>query len=431
MWSDRLFAAFWLLCLLAVAWLTPPLMAPDEPAHLLRAAQLARGEMSGQMVDGAFSPFLLLFEEHHKAGAPPPPPEALEAARLIHWSNERWQADFRNTVQYGPLPYLPQALGLRIGLLFDLSLLDSYYLARGLAMVTALALGIWALSLSGRIGPLGRVLLLLPMSLFLTVSTSQDGILISLGLLVAAIVSRDRRPGTGLYAVAALAVAILAMARLPYATLALLFLVKPMRDRRAFAAILVVVLATAAWLWFTADLRAVPSYPLDGREVDAHRQLARLLADPSLAWDLAVDTLGDPNFSTFYWHSTIGNLGWLTLLLAPWAYVWGGAALGCGWLAGCFAARHLRPLDMLAAWAAIGLALGGIFLGLYLTWSAFGEHRIDGVQGRYFLPLIGFLPLLMPAWSAPIVKRVLAAIALIAALPPLYSMIQVLSAAYR
>jgi uncharacterized membrane protein len=386
-------------------------------------------------LDVAIGELVQIFHDYQRMGAPPVPKEAYAAAREIHWSRERWRPDFRNTAQYGPLPYLPQALGLRLGFLFDLSLLDSYYVARAFAMAAALVLGVWALRLSGWTRPLGRVALLLPMSLFLTASTSQDGILIALGLLVAAIIGRaieqDRAPEPKLYAVAALAVAALAMGRLPYATLALLFLLRPLRGKGAVAAILFVAGATAWWLWMTADIRAVPSFPLDGKDIDAHRQLSALLANPLRAWDLALDTLGDDNFSAFYWQSTIGKLGWLTLPLAPWAYDCALGALGAGWLAGCFGVRHLRPLDMLAAWLAVGLALGGIFLGLYLTWSEVGAGRIEGVQGRYFLPLLMLLPLLLPAWPVPAARKAFGVVALLAALPPLYATVQALAAAYR
>jgi hypothetical protein len=419
------------------------MMAPDEPAHLMRAAELAHGEIVGKVVDGsaggvidgAIGRLWQVFVDYRKPDAPPVPNDVYEEARQVHWLNESGHADFPNTAQYGPIPYLPQALGLRLGCLFGLDLLDSYYLARGLAMVATLALGAWALALSGRIRPLGRIVLLLPMSLFLTGSSiSQDGILIALGLLVAAIagraIDRDRPPEPGLYAAAAAAVAILAMARLPYATLAFLFLLKPMRGRGAVVAVAFIGLVVGGWLWATADLRAVAAFPA-GRDVDMHRQLAWLLEDSSRPWTLAVDTLGDETYSTFYLQSIIGNLGLLTLLLAPWAYSWALYALGGGWLAGCFGARHLRPLDMLAAWLAIGLAVGGIFLGIYLTWTAVGAGRIEGVQGRYFLPLLGFLPLLVPAWPVPILRKILGAAALVAVLPVLYSMVQVLNAAYR
>jgi len=420
-------------------------MAPDEPTHLMRAAQLSQGELVGKVfeggaggvIDGSIGRLFLVFLDYQRAGAPPVPEEAYRAARQIRWLGEPWQADFRNTAQYGPLPYLPQAIGLGFGRLFGLSLLDSYYLARGLAMMTAFALGAWALRLTSWLRPLGRMVLLLPMSLFLAASASQDGILIALGLLTAAIagraIERDEAPGPILYAVAALAVATLAMARLPYAALILLFLLKPMRGRRAVTASVCVILAVAAWQWAIADLRAGASYPGRDRVVDAHRQLDGLLAEPARAWDVAAATLGNEGVRDFYLHSIIGNLGWLTLPLALWTYNWALWAF-CGvWLSRCLAARHTRPLDMLLTWLAVGLAIGGIFLGLYLTWTGVGALIVEGVQGRYFLPLLGFLPLLLPAWPAlrGRIAFTLGILALLAALPPLYAMAQTLEAAYR
>ena len=420
-------------------------MAPDEPTHLMRAAQLSQGELVGKVfeggaggvIDGSIGRLFLVFLDYQRAGAPPVPEEAYRAARQIRWLGEPWQADFRNTAQYGPLPYLPQAIGLGFGRLFGFSLLDSYYLARGLAMMTAFALGAWALRLTSWLRPLGRMVLLLPMSLFLAASASQDGILIALGLLTAAIagraIERDEAPGPILYAVAALAVATLAMARLPYAALILLFLLKPMRGRRAVTASVCVILAVAAWQWAIADLRAGASYPGRDRVVDAHRQLDGLLAEPARAWDVAAATLGNEGVRDFYLHSIIGNLGWLTLPLALWTYNWALWAF-CGvWLSRCLAARHTRPLDMLLTWLAVGLAIGGIFLGLYLTWTGVGALIVEGVQGRYFLPLLGFLPLLLPAWPAlrGRIAFTLGILALLAALPPLYAMAQTLEAAYR
>lgn len=41
-----------------------------------------------------------------------------------------------------------------------------------------------------------------------------------------------------------------------------------------------------------------------------------------------------------------------------------------------------------------------IFLLEYLSWTALGAGFVDGVQGRYFLPIALFLPCLLPALPA-------------------------------
>ena len=46
----------------------------------------------------------------------------------------------------------------------------------------------------------------------------------------------------------------------------------------------------------------------------------------------------------------------------------------------------------LAAFAAVLL----IFLSEYLSWTSVGAAFVDGVQGRYFLPIALLLPLFLP-----------------------------------
>ena len=41
------------------------------------------------------------------------------------------------------------------------------------------------------------------------------------------------------------------------------------------------------------------------------------------------------------------------------------------------------------------LIIAGIYTALYLIWTPVGHHTIEGVQGRYFLPIVIFTPLLV------------------------------------
>ena len=55
-----------------------------------------------------------------------------------------------------------------------------------------------------------------------------------------------------------------------------------------------------------------------------------------------------------------------------------------------------------------------IFVALYLTWTPVGMDRIDGIQGRYFIPLLPILLFVLPGsgvlrrvpvcawWAAPL-----------------------------
>ena len=44
----------------------------------------------------------------------------------------------------------------------------------------------------------------------------------------------------------------------------------------------------------------------------------------------------------------------------------------------------------------VGAAALSIFVLQYLSWSPIGGRTIEGVQGRYFLPLVPFLGLVLP-----------------------------------
>jgi len=46
---------------------------------------------------------------------------------------------------------------------------------------------------------------------------------------------------------------------------------------------------------------------------------------------------------------------------------------------------------------AILLAVGAVFFSLYVIWTPVGAPVIDGVQGRYFLPIAPFLAVAFPA----------------------------------
>ncbi len=62
-----------------------------------------------------------------------------------------------------------------------------------------------------------------------------------------------------------------------------------------------------------------------------------------------------------------------------------------------------------------------VFLSIYLVWSAPGASFVEGVQGRYFLPLLPALALAMPnlgRWAAALRPPALLAVLLLAAATP-------------
>jgi hypothetical protein len=53
----------------------------------------------------------------------------------------------------------------------------------------------------------------------------------------------------------------------------------------------------------------------------------------------------------------------------------------------------------LAAAVAMAGSAELIFLTQYMTWTPVGAARVDGVQGRYFIPMLPILLLLLGRWQ--------------------------------
>jgi uncharacterized membrane protein len=385
---------------------------------------------AGGTVDAALSDFYQQFQEYMPYGAPPVPAERYRTARALSWSSVPWESDFRNTASYPPVFYLPQIAALWVGRHAGLSILDSYYLARGAALVATFLIALWALRLAGRARPLLRVVMFLPMTLFLGVSISQDGQMIAAACLLAAILSRPEPLEPKLFVVAALCVAFLAAARPPYAALALLLFLPSLRGGRwwpVLTALLSVVSAVAVWMWISAPVRIDQGYSGTDRVTGAAAQLHWLMQEPIRLWQVGAATLGSSDLRQSYLESFIGNLGWLNLSLSPWAYHCAEAALLVAGAACCFGAGRFRWTEAALSAVAWTGAVIAIFLALYMVWSAVGAPAVEGVQGRYFLPLASLVSLSLPVLaSARRVVGVLEGMAFLILLPAIGDMTHVL-----
>jgi hypothetical protein len=286
-----------------------------------------------------------------------------------------------------------------------------FMLARLGMLAAFLALGWLAL----RIAAYGEVLLLavllMPMTLFLAGTVNVDGVLIGLACLSAAALTRGFR-GFGLVALVVLLLAI--PPYLPLLGVFLLPLFVPgfiwrLRDV-VLAALPVLFWAGVVAVFVAAPFDKAPYHPGplftgDGTvlldHIDPAANLHILLAQPS-------------RFITMPWHqmrqdaastlaSMIGVLGPLKIILPDRYYeLW--IAAGAVVLAGLLLSG--RPKILPAGTQAVNLVwtmallLGNFWLILvasYISWTGVGFDRIEGMQGRYLLPMLPFLLFAIPS----------------------------------
>src|SRR6185437_12912461 len=138
------------------------------------------------------------------------------------------------------------------------------------------------------------------------------------------------------------------------------------------------------------------------RTTDAAAQLRVLTADPLRLVTLPLRTMREEAGTKA--REAIGVLGQLDLPLPGWMYRLWTIALAAAVLGDMLANQRRdgpRVQETLLI-AAIGVAcLFATYLALYLTWTPVGAERIEGVQGRYLLPLLALLGLALPRVAVP------------------------------
>jgi uncharacterized membrane protein len=317
-----------------------------------------------------------------------------------------------------PAPYLPQALAALAGRQLGLRPLHILYLCRLANLLASLAVAWTAVRIAPFFRWLFAFLALDPMALFLRSTVSPDALIDAAALLLVAAClalavetvepaeGEARRSRRGLVALLLGAVALLGLAKgasyllLP-ALVLLIPLAGPCRNRRRTAALLSVVtvvsLAGAGLSTWAARRAYVPLRPELG--VDLARQTAEIARHPARFLGLAaVDAV---RHAPVYAIQFVGNLGWLdTPLPAP-------ILLGYALLLLALALVDGPPDFTLKTSGRLLVAAiaAGTFLAIaasqYLLWTPVGAPYIDGIQGRYLLPLapVGALLLLNRRWA--------------------------------
>ncbi|HUC11233.1 MAG TPA: DUF2142 domain-containing protein [Stellaceae bacterium] len=385
----------------------PAFDAPDEFAHSFHAESLSSGQIlprpdASGIIGGDVNTGLLdLWQVLSPTGTgAPKPPAVIERANNIRWTRTSRFTGYPNTGQYGSVLYLPQAIGLAIGRAAGFSVLKSYYLARLLTALTAVGIASIALATAGRGIFVIAVFLTTPMFLYLATSLSQDGLLIAVSALFAALAAKRQSAVSDAGNWVAWGCALLiAMARPPYALLS--FLLIRGRQGRSFAAWLTapdgplapiaVLAATIAWL-VAVGAQHQPDFAADHR-VNSAAQLAGLLKHPGFVLTVIHGTFVDHHEFLFKSHEVIARVN---VPLPNWIYRAGGIAILLAAATCLVQAAGRSIVHQAAAIVIFAMSAGAVYAALYLTWTPVGAPFVEGGQGRYLLPYLVGLPLIIP-----------------------------------
>lgn len=436
----------WLLLLIAgcaLSSLIPPVQSPDEHSHLMRAYMISRGHWlletpPGASTGGMVDQGLLQFSDAYlstiatRADARLTPAQKAQAESL-RWGQEERFFPVPGTGYYLPVVYAPHAAALFAGRALDLTVANSYRLAR--LFTWGLCLGLLAAAFRILAPPvLAVALLLLPMTAFQLLSPTLDGLTTCLAVLALSLFLRGLRNeggGAALSWALSLCVLVLATSRIQLMPLvALPFFLAWRRSSARDAWLGAAVLALSlGWIGYallnTVDLRVTRTHGTG--------ELLRYYAmRPGSFVQVIENSLADPALSRFYADSFIGILGWLDTRLPAFAYplLWAGLAVCAAATLAAASPREQLAARLLVLAAAAASAMM-VFLALLVTWTVHPAVTVAGVQGRYFV-----VPAIMAAYAlgAPDAQRArflrLPVLGLFSA-PALYALVATVWARYH
>jgi predicted membrane protein DUF2142 len=401
--SDGFLLVAGLLFGLGFAAVTPPFQVADEPAHFYRAYRVSEGRLDLIPRPGRGAADLpasvrdvatslrgdLPFHPERKMA----PGKILAGFRVPLRPERRVPVWLANTLQYPFVPYVPQALGIALGRLLGAPPLGLLYLARLFNLIAGTLMISFAVRRLPALRWLAVMIALTPMALSLRASASADATSVGAAFLLAAAVAKlvwgGDEPGSridlGLVVASSAVLCASKVAYLPLAFLA--FLIPSSRfthGKRAGFLLLhtSVSLAVAAFAVMTSRAAGVIRFDA---AVDPGRQMRDALAHPlDFLQVVAIDYVVH---APRYLSQLVGKLGWLDTELPQIFIVAYLAALLALVFVDGDPQIEVRPWQR---WAVAGLTLCTMVLisaSQYAVWTPYGADFIQGLQGRYFIPL--------------------------------------------
>lgn len=399
---EVMFVCFALVFGLGFTFFNAPFQAPDEGAHFWRAYHVYQGDWvstrKGNAVGGQI-PKSVAYARQPYQHLISKPQERVNMGTLAADLNRPFEPkktvfiDFFTPALFAPIVYIPQTIGIAIARAFDLSALKVMYAGR----ISTLLCCIAVLYAAIRIVPLFKWLFvlvaLLPRSLFQSASLSADGPTNAIALLLTAFILQGifgptKQLGKWNILLILILSMLLSMSKQVYLPLVGLVFLIPFdkfggwKQKLVFCALVVgaSVLATGIWSMLIRD------FYRPWKEANAPEQMALVMARPWIFPKIAVDSF------LHYWPSLVfsfvGVLGFLDVWLPKWIYfTYPFLLIGVA----VFDKYYHGSLNWIKRSWIILICLGVfllIELSMYLVWTKPGAEIVEGVHGRYFIPLI-------------------------------------------
>lgn len=318
-------------------------------------------------------------------------------------------SDYNNTTEvinvfntYSPTVYLVQSIAFFIGKIFSLNIMIAIYLARILNFLLFLVLGYYTI----KIIPMGKLVTMVylfnPMMIHQAVSVSADVFINAFALIFIAYFMKLRfkeneitRKEKILFFVFAFGICFTKHVYMPliFMSVALLF-TKGFKNKRnkgfIISTIIIMVVIAGAWFIFGSQYRDDRQIIKD-MNVNSSEQVKYIISNPVDYIKTVFKTMYERN--SVYLNQFVG--GHLGRLEIETGYISTVAYIVLLVISPFLEKSELELERKEKIWYTL-IVIGIYFIiltGLYMGWTAIGKNIIEGVQGRYFIPIL-IIPLL-------------------------------------
>ncbi|MBA3920202.1 MAG: DUF2142 domain-containing protein [Nostocaceae cyanobacterium] len=391
-------------------FITPPFQVADESNHFLRAFQISElGIIATKQENqiGGFLPKSLLqtinevskdirFKPQNKQKTE----NIFNLLNLPLASDKRIFLSFPNTSLYSPIPYLPQAFGIKLGTIFSFPPLVLMYMGRIANLLAWVCLVYLSLKIIPDFKWLFFLLSLTPMSLFQAASLSADAVTNGLSFLWISFVfnqafNNSKKITNFHICIMFIISTLLSLCKTAYFPLMLLYFVIPKNklgnNKKYLLTFFVLALVNIGAIIFWSDL--VKDLISLKPNIAPKEQLIFIVTHPLEFTQILLNTFWKDGIENIF--QFIGVLGWLDTRLPTihsYSYL---IILLLVALASQPKKLVIQGWQKYIIFMLFILNIVIIMVLLYLSWTAVGDKIIEGLQGRYLIPVATLLFVLL------------------------------------
>lgn len=423
---DKMYLRCGLLLGALYLFILPPLCAPDEWVHYVTAYKVSNQILGVEPLDEQGE--VMVQEEEMQANDGAFPDAEQYQYFWTHYfgkeTGDELVASGKGPNGYYMLPYLPQAIGITVARIFNLNFATRILFGRICNLVWAVV----AIALAINWMPFGKKILfcvgMLPMTLHELASNSYDAWIIAFSMMFIAYCMKlayekatvDRRD----IAILAVLIALLAPCKVVYAPLIGLCLLIPKErfgNTKRWVISATIVLGAVMVIMLLLNGRILGSYVTEdtsehiiGWAGEPGYTISYFLEHPmeypKIIWNTL--TIGDMGLPKNYLQDMLGRvLGWLDQnLKMPQIYYTALVLLTLGHFISVDGEvkvfRRWNKLWMTVLVAAIFLL---VLTSMLLSHTPISQAHVHGVQGRYFLPILPLMALVIFKDVGLVVKK--------------------------